>query len=168
MRKFVLNTAAIILASTFSVASFADSGSKEPGSGPNPFTDCGIGAALFPNTHWAAVSSNVIWDVGITAVTSATLSPQTCSGKKVKVALFIRDTHEQLAEELARGEGKHLTAALDMFQCGAAQRQQAIAAARSGLGQVVAMPGYAEQSQLGHAGQLYNIVESAANQACAV
>ena len=45
---------------------------KAPGSGPNPYTDCGIGAALFPNTHWAAATSNVIFDLGITAITSAT------------------------------------------------------------------------------------------------
>ncbi len=47
---------------------------KAPGSGPNPFSDCGIGAALFKDTKWAAVSSNVIWDIGTTAVTSATAS----------------------------------------------------------------------------------------------
>lgn len=168
MRKFILTTVAVVLASTFSVASFADSGNKEVGSGPNPYTDCGIGAALFENVHWAAISSNVIWDLGSTAVTSATLSPQTCAKKKVKVALFIRDTHEQLAEELASGEGKHLTAALGMFQCGVDQHKQAISAARSSLRQAVAAPGYAEKSKLDQAGQLYNIVEGAANQACAV
>ena len=37
----------------------------------NPYTDCGIGAALFPNTNWAAVTSNVIWDAGTTAVTDS-------------------------------------------------------------------------------------------------
>ena len=64
----------------------------QAGSGPNPFTDCGIGAALFPDTHWAAVTSNVIWDVGTTALTSATASPETCSGAKVEAAMFINET----------------------------------------------------------------------------
>ena len=67
-----------------------------PGSGPNPFSDCGIGAALFPETKWAAVTSNVIWDVGTTAVASATMSPQTCSGKQAKTAAFIYHTYDSL------------------------------------------------------------------------
>ena len=46
----------------------------------NPYTDCGIGAALFPNTNWAAVTSNATWDAGTTAVISATASEDTCSG----------------------------------------------------------------------------------------
>src|SRR5688572_5993856 len=49
----------------------APAASKAPGAGPNPFSDCGIGAALFPKTGWAAVTSNVIWDIGTTALTSA-------------------------------------------------------------------------------------------------
>ena len=49
----------------------------------NPYVDCGIGAALFPNTDWAAVTSNVIWDAGTTALISATASEDTCSGGDV-------------------------------------------------------------------------------------
>ena len=36
----------------------------------NPWIDCGIGAMIFTETNWAAVISNVIWDLGTTAVIS--------------------------------------------------------------------------------------------------
>ena len=48
-----------VVTSTVTVAE----ANKTAGSGPNPYTDCGIGAALFSDTHWAAVTSNVIWDL---------------------------------------------------------------------------------------------------------
>lgn len=92
-------------------------GAKAPGTGPNPFSECGIGAALFPTIHWAAVSSNVIWDVGTTAVTSATMSPQTCSGKSAVVAQFIIDNYAVLEEETAKGQGEYLTAMFDVLGC---------------------------------------------------
>lgn len=109
----VLVTAA--LSSTFSTQTLAQDSAV--GTGPNPFVDCGIGAALFPTTHWAAVSSNVIWDVGTTAVTSATMSPETCSGKKTQVSKFIFESHDVLLEETARGEGEHITAMLNIYGC---------------------------------------------------
>ena len=87
---------------------------KVAGSGPNPYSDCGIGAALFTETKWAAVTSNVIWDLGITAITSATASPETCSGKKVETAQFIIDNYDNLAEETAKGQGTHLIAMLGL------------------------------------------------------
>ena len=27
----------------------------------NPYSECGIGAAMFPNTPWAAATSNATW-----------------------------------------------------------------------------------------------------------
>ena len=157
----------------FAVAAFVSSISLSAaaadavGSGPNPYSDCGIGAALFTETHWAAVTSNVIWDLGTTAVTSATLSPQTCSGKKVKTALFIRDNQQQLVEQFARGQGEHVAAVLEMFSCNAVQSQAAIREARGAIGTAVSAAGYSEQSQLEQAGQLYNTIEKAAASHCA-
>jgi hypothetical protein len=141
---------------------------KAPGSGPNPFTDCGIGAALFPTVGWAAVTSNVIWDVGTTAVISATASPQTCQGKKVAAALFIRDTFERLAEETAQGQGEHLATVLNLFECGAAQQTAAAEATRATMGAVVSQPGYEALPRLDKAARFYNAVELAASKSCAV
>lgn len=164
MKRTLLQLAIVAFASSMGSTALA---ADAPGSGPNPFTDCGIGAALFPDTHWAAVSSNVIWDIGTTAVTSATLSPQTCSGKRVKTALFIRDNQQQLVEQFARGQGAHVTAVMEMFECNATQSQAAIGAARAAIGNVVGAPGYSAQPQLQQAGQVYNTIEQAAASHCA-
>ena len=83
----------------------------------NPYTDCGIGAALFPNTSWAAVTSNVIWDVGTTAVISATASDQTCSGEDVQTAQLIHDKYELLETDLILGEGDNLLALSNSIGC---------------------------------------------------
>lgn len=164
MKRILLQFAMVTFAaSTTLTASAADA----PGSGPNPFTDCGIGAALFSETHWAAVTSNVIWDLGTTAVTSATMSPQTCSGKKVKTAMFIRDNQQQLVEQFARGQGEHVTAVVEMFSCNATQRPAAIREARAAIGKVVSAPGYSAQPQLEQAGQMYNAIEKATASSCA-
>lgn len=142
--------------------------SKKAGSGPNPFSDCGIGAALFPNTPVGAVISNVIWDVGTTAITSATASPQTCSGKRVTAAAFINDTYEQLTEETARGEGEHLTTVMNILECDSAHQGRAIAATRKAMGEAVAAPGYATQKRIEKASQLFDIIDTAVSTSCSV
>lgn len=164
MKKIKVVAAACLL-SLGAVAAHAQD--KTPGSGPNPYTDCGIGAALFPDTHWAAISSNVIWDVGTTAVTSATMSPQTCSGKKVKTALFIRDSYEQVAEQTAQGQGEHLATALNLFECSADRQSAAIAAVRANMASVVSQPGFAAEPRLNKAAALFNAMEGAVAKSCA-
>lgn len=164
MKKPMLQFALVAFISTLSLSASA----ANAGEGPNPFTDCGIGAALFPDTHWAAVTSNVIWDIGTTAVTSATMSPQTCSGKKVKTAMFIRDNQQQLAEQFARGQGEHVAAAMEMFSCNAAQSKAVISEVRAAVGKAVSAPGYASQPQLQQASQMYNLIEKATALSCAV
>ncbi|WP_374244577.1 DUF3015 family protein [Zoogloea sp.] len=138
------------------------------GSGPNPYSECGIGAALFKDVHWAAITSNVIWDLGTTALTSATASPQTCNARQVKAALFIRDTYEQLAEETARGQGEHLATALNLFECDAAAHAAVIGDTRKSMGEAVAASGYATQPRLDKAAGLYRAIASSAAQRCTI
>jgi hypothetical protein len=140
--------------------------SKAPGSGPNPYTDCGIGAALFPNTHWAAVTSNVIFDLGMTAITSATSSPQTCSGRKVEAAVFIHTTYDELVEETAAGGGEHVVAVLSLFGCDAVGDVGAIREVRNSMGQAVTAPDYLSQTRLQKAARYYSAVERAASHSC--
>lgn len=159
----------VIVMST--LTAFADtaekaSSDKAPGSGPNPYTDCGIGAALFSNTGWAAVTSNVIWDLGLTALTSATASPQTCQGKKVVAALFIRDTYEQLAEQTAQGQGEYLSTVMNIMECKPESQSEAIAATRESMGNLVASPDYAEMSRIEKAAQFYGVVDAAVAAHC--
>lgn len=136
-------------------SSIALAETKPVGSGPNPFTDCGIGAALFPSTHWAAVSSNVIWDVGSTAVTSATASPETCTNKNVQTAQFVLDTYDNLLEESSKGAGEHLTAVFNMMGCESTDQTVAISSLRSFAAQAVNVEKYDQQTKTQKAAYFY-------------
>jgi predicted Zn-dependent protease len=153
----------LVLASTalsLSATSLAET--KPVGSGPNPYVNCGIGAALFPTTHWAAVTSNIIWDLGTTAVTSATSSPETCNKRNVEVAQFILDTYDNLAEETAQGEGEHLSAMLEILDCQQGIRPSVVSAVRREMGQQIGVAGYSDQSQIEKAAIYYDVVNAAA------
>ncbi len=166
MKKHLLLLSCVVSFLGFSAASYSED-TKPVGSGPNPFVDCGIGAALFPSTHWAAVSSNVIWDVGTTALTSATASPETCSGKTMEAAIFINDTYESLVEEVAKGEGENVTALLNILDCSSNQHGVTTSVIRSSLGDVVASPAYNETSVHERASNLYMIIDTAVSDTCA-
>lgn len=164
MKKKMLKIALAVCAAATTLPSLA---AGPAGSGPNPYTDCGIGAALFKDTHWAAVTSNVIWDLGSTAITSATASPETCTNKSVKAAMFVRDTYAQIIEDAARGHGEHLTAVLEIFECTAHQKDEAGNSVRNAVGAAVAQPDFGSRESLERAGQLYQIIDSAARHHCA-
>lgn len=153
-----------LIVSTLSLGATSLSLAKEAvGSGPNPFVDCGIGAALFPDTHWAAVSSNVIWDLGTTALTSATSSPETCSKQQVKAALFIRDVYPSIIEQTANGEGEHVTAMLEIFGCSVQSHSQIIESARKEIGAQVTTDGYLEKDRLDKSADYYNTITKTIN-----
>ncbi len=135
------------------------------GSGPNPFSDCGIGAALFPTVPWAAVTSNIIWDVGTTAVTSATASPETCSGKNVQAAAFILETYDNLAEETARGEGDHLAALMNILEVDSDLRKVVVSQLRVDMANIVSEEKYVAMDKQSKAAAFYNSVVSAVNAA---
>lgn len=134
---------------------------KEAGTGPNPFSDCGIGAAIFPNTSWAGAISNVVWDLGSTAVTSATASPETCNGKNVEAAAFIYDSFDNLAEETAKGQGEHLAALLNILEADTDARETIVAEVRTGMAAQVSSPTYDKLSQVEKASAYYNLVNEA-------
>ncbi|RUO48020.1 DUF3015 family protein [Pseudidiomarina donghaiensis] len=97
----------------------------------NPWQQCGIGAMIFPDNGAAAAISNIIWDLGTTAVTSATVSEDTCKGASVATAMYINENYEQIETDLAIGEGEHLNAMLDMLA--PANRDEAVAELRRSL-----------------------------------
>lgn len=163
--KFIKLVCVVFLAMVVSPAIAAD---NKAGSGANPFRDCGIGAALFSDTAWAAVTSNVIWDLGTTAVTSATSSPETCSGKKIETAQFIIDNYDSLIEETAKGQGEHLTAVLDIQGCDLNDRQAAIVNIRGNVANTVSSEGYTDQKMVVRATDYYNAIESAVSTSCSV
>ncbi|HEX9474358.1 MAG TPA: DUF3015 family protein [Steroidobacteraceae bacterium] len=164
--KTLLFGGALVWAAFATSSALADDASKAPGSGPNPYTDCGIGAALFSDTKWAAVTSNVIWDLGTTAVISATASPQTCQGKKVAAARFIDATYASLAEETAAGHGEHLTTVLNILECASNHRPQAVSRIRRDMGLEVADPQYVRQTHLEKASNFYKVIDAAVTASC--
>ena len=129
----------------------------------NPWKHCGIGATIFDENGTAAAISNIIWDLGTTAVTSATISPETCESKEIEVAQFVDATYDQLAMETAMGEGEHLTAALGLMNCGAEAHQGVVSQLRGDLQEASATAGYADQA---HADKAYGFYTSL-NQAAA-
>lgn len=122
MKKFSIALASAAIALAFSPQVKADI---------NPWQDCGIGAIIFEDNGAAAAISNIIWDLGTTAVTSATVSKETCKGDFVVTALYINENYEQIETDLAIGEGQHLTAMLDMFA--PANREAFVAELRQSL-----------------------------------
>lgn len=149
--------AAIGICSVVSVSAQA-ADKAAAGTGPSPFVDCGIGGALFPNTSWAAISSNVIWDVGTTALTSARMSPETCNGKKANVVKFIYSTHDILMEETAQGQGEHLSAMLNMYGCDAAAHEDIIGGLRQSVSKDLRTSDYSSLNQIQKTNALYDNV----------
>lgn len=131
---------------------------KPVGSGPNPFSDCGIGAAIFPKHKVGAVISNVIWDVGTTALTSATASPETCNGKSVETAQFILESYDNLIEETAQGSGEHLTALMDILSIEEAQRDNTVAQLRNKLSHLVSSNDYTSDDKVSKASSFYSAI----------
>lgn len=165
MKKIAL--AAALLAMPF----IANADDKAQGSGPSPYTECGIGGAIFPTVAWAAATSNAIWDLGTTALSSASMSPEMCNAKKVKTATLIIETLEAMEADVAQGGGAYTTALVDTMGCDANSRSALVAETRANYSAVVAQVGYSEQSRQERAAGMYNAVKAAAQTAapaCAV
>lgn len=158
--------AAVSIVALASPLSFGQIGDGEPGAGPNPYSNCGIGAALFPNTNWAAVTSNVIWDVGTTALTSATLSPETCQSKQAQTAQFIIDTYDSIVEQTAKGRGDHLTAMLNILGCQESNHSQILGEVRTSVAGQVSAPTYSDKQLIEKASDYYDALISASSNMC--
>lgn len=99
----------------------------------NPWKQCGIGAMIFDDNGTAAALSNIIWDLGTTAVSSNISSKNTCEGIKVAAAEFINSTITNIEEETAAGEGEHLTAMLNLMGCEASAHNAIIQDVRADM-----------------------------------
>lgn len=135
-----------------------------PAKAANPYSDCGIGAAIFPDNGAAATISNVIWDVGTTAITSATLSPDTCTAGSADTAKFILETIDSLESEIAMGKGEHVDALAGLMQCEANADVAAIAA--DGYSNFIASDDYQSATKLDKASALYGTLKASNIEAC--
>lgn len=126
----------------------------------NPWTDCGIGAMIFTNMPVGAVISNVIWDLGTTAVTSAGLSKQTCSGSKAKVAMLIGTTYANLEEETVQGGGQNVSAMLNTLSCQPAAQAGIVQAVRADFVQSLQGTQHVAMTEQAKAEAYYNLVQA--------
>lgn len=99
----------------------------------NPWQDCGIGAMIFPANGVAAAISNIIWDLGTTAVSSNISSQESCDSRKAKTAMFIKATLPALEQEVATGEGEYVTAMLEIRGCDVSSHTAIVDAVRKDI-----------------------------------
>jgi hypothetical protein len=135
-----------------------------PAKAVNPYGDCGIGAAIFPDNDGLAASSNVIWDLGSTALTSATLSPETCTSGSVDTAKFILETIDNLESDIAVGNGDHIEALAGLMQCEPSVDVAKIVA--DDYSNFVASEAYQSASKMDKASAFYNTLKASNIQAC--
>ena len=131
------------------------------GSGPSPYVECGIGAALFPNTPWAAVTSNAIWDIGTTAIISAVSSLETCNAAKVSTDRLILETLPNLEQDVALGEGEYLVSLHETMGCEVEARDDLNTLIRATYADTVDDAEYATRSRIEKAEWMYASVRAA-------
>jgi len=134
----------------------------------NPYTDCGIGAALFPNVPVAAVTSNVIWDAGTTALISATASEDTCSNSSAETAMLIHDKYELLETDIMLESGENLFALTELMEC--SNNSDVTFAIKQNVASILADDDYASKTRLEKSKDLYSSMQSneVLNSSCAV
>ncbi|RUO37353.1 hypothetical protein CWE13_05160 [Aliidiomarina shirensis] len=159
MKKSLIT--ASLLAFTLSAAPTPVTAQDDAFGGLNPWLDCGIGALIFPDHETVAAISNIIWDLGTTAVTSASASRGSCNGNRLVAAQFVTDSYANLEEEVAQGEGKHLQAMLNLMQCETSAQPAAINAIRSNFAHVMSAEEFATLAQEQKAEALFYVTEAA-------
>lgn len=154
MRKFVLCAVFGSFALTANVASAR-----------NIWRECGIGGMLFKKTGWAAITSNIIWDLGTTATSSNASSDDLCEGPTASTASFVNETYANLEEEIAVGQGTHLTAMLNMLGCDSTSHTGIISGIRADLSSQMSQVEYTLHSKSQNAENLFNATMSRAQTA---
>lgn len=130
------------------------------------YKECGLGALLFPDDPIIAVVTNVTWDLGTTAVSSAVTTPGACKGGSVDMAQYIIDTHPQIEQDLSVGAGTHLSSMVSMMGCGD-NTAVASSALRAEFSNVVA-DGYYEANDLEKSELLFNAAMDVSSQHCTI
>jgi hypothetical protein len=134
---------------------------KEATTVENAFSQCGIGAAIFTKNETAAIISNVIWDLGTTAFSSQTSSPDSCSGANTTAALFINETYPVLEEQFVKGSGSHVAALLNILQCETGAHNAVISSVQGELSPSFANQAFVASSQTDKAQQMGAMIDRA-------
>lgn len=138
------------------------------------YVECGlggmIGSAVEEKTtsQVLAIVTNVTWDLGTTAISSNITSPATCQNTEVKTAAFILETYPKLEADLAKGEGQHLTALLNVAGCDAKSHAQVTQGLRADLAASVSVESYATQTRFEQAEVLHGQLSQRAAGSCSI
>lgn len=159
MRNLLMTVAFVAVAAT---TAFTAPAVQAQDNEINPWQHCGLGAMIFPDHGIAAGFSNIIWDLGTTAVTSASASPQTCNSNLLETAQFVNENYDQVAIELAIGEGRHITTMLTMMGCSGDARDSALQELRTEFSQIMQSQDFTTQRTAGKAEALYFTANAAA------
>jgi len=147
MKKLKLSL--VLMATTLAFTSQAEaSGGRTFG---DIYQECGLGGMIFTHTPVVAAISNIIWDLGTTAVISNISSPATCEGDRARIAKFISKSYDNLEVEIAMGEGKYVDTLVSMSH-------KDISVIRAEFAKVVASNDYAGLNKANKVEKLYNIV----------
>jgi hypothetical protein len=120
----------------------------------NPWQECGLGATVFPENTTAAALSNIIWDLGTSAVTTAISTPDWCKGQRGTAARFIHESYEKLASETAIGEGEHLSTMAELMGCSQATESELVDQLRVSMSRDLSEEGFADLPR-GQKAELY-------------
>lgn len=148
MKKYILG---LITACAIATPTFADI---------NPWQECGIGAMIFPENGAAAAVSNIVWDLGTTAISTNISSPENCQGSaKVAAAKFITETYTAIEDETVKGQGEHLTSMLNILGCDNSSHGVIISDVRNSFSDIVSSEEYLTQDKMTKAKNYYNVVQ---------
>lgn len=124
----------------------------------NVWRECGIGGMIFKDTGWAAITSNIIWDLGLSATSSNVSSDDLCEGPTANVAKFVHETIAVVEEETVIGEGSHLVTMLDMIGCEEGARSEIIKSVRADYVNELSSETYENQTKLDKAKNYHTIL----------
>jgi len=127
------------------------------------YTDCGLGALIAPTNDAVAAVTNVTFDLGTTAISSNASSEDTCNGGKEKAAAYIYKSYASLENDLAKGNGEHLSALYNMMSCSSNSRQQLTGALRKDFSEVVSRADYASSTRYEKSEVIYDMVTTRIN-----
>lgn len=129
------------------------------------YTDCGLGAMIAPSNDAVAAVTNVTFDLGTTAISSNATSPETCQGGQASAAAFIFEAYPSIEQDLARGEGEHLTALLKIAGCEADSNADVAASLRRDLATLADSEDYSDRSTFERAEDLFEALDARASAA---
>lgn len=148
---------AIVLASAIALPAMTVSSNAVADA--NPWQDCGLGAMVFPENGMAAAISNLIWDLGTTALSSALSSPEQCQGENMQAAAFINAGYAYLEEDTAAGQGDYASALMNIYGCEASSHDEILSTVQDGFSEQLSDEEYANLSHDEKAYGYYDLVD---------